>query len=544
MNSTEILSVDDLHKLILNGVKIVCNTVTATMGANGKNVIIEEPNGFCRVTKDGVSVAKSINLPNKFENMGARLVIDASISTVEEVGDGTTTTVLLASNIYEKAMIQIQRGYSHRKIVDQINYEKQICLEILNKYKIDSSSEEDLIRVATTSANNNRKIGEFVGELWYKVGKNGIIDLSRSENGETSSKIYDGLVIGSGYVSKLFTNSGNKSILDDCYVLVTNYDINSATDIIDVLQFVANSDKRKLFIMAKSFSNDAVASLLANKRQGTFDICIAETSTFPDWDGIDEDLAIVTGAHFIDKRDEIGLLEIADEHLGSAKNVTSTINKITVVPHTKSERYDDWIKSLNGDIDERRTEIYKNKLRTRIARLEGKIATIFVGGHTETEHNYMFDMFDDSVKATKNCLTSGITVGGGTIYMALSKSLSENATNIKTNSFFSLLKNIIRIKQNDSILGSSLEKPLEKLLQNSGYDDNFIKNIKQNIMESSDFKQGFNLLSETDVLEDLYKSGVIEPLGLIENCIKNSCSVANLLISTHSGISIIPESLI
>jgi len=523
MNSTEILSVDDLHKSILNGVKIVCDTVTATMGANGKNVIIEEPNGFCRVTKDGVSVAKSINLPNKFENMGARLIIDASISTVEEVGDGTTTTVLLASNIYEKAMEQIQRGCSHRKIVDQINHEKQICLETLNKYKIDSSSEEDLIRVATTSANNNRKIGEFVGELWYKVGKNGIIDLSRSENGETSSKIYDGLVIGSGYISKLFTNSGNKSILNGCYVLVTNHDINSATDIIDVLQFVANvddKDKRKLFIMAKSFSNDAVASLLANKRQGTFDICIAETSTFPDWDGIDEDLAIVTGAHFIDKRDEVSLSEITDEHLGSAKNVTSTINKITVVPHTKSERYDDWVKSLNGDIDERRTELYKNKLRTRIARLEGKIATIFVGGHTETEHNYLYDMFDDSVKATKNCLTSGITVGGGTIYMKLSKDLGE------------------------CILGESLEKPLEKLLQNSGYDDNFIKNVKYNIMESSDFKQGFNLLSETDGLEDLYESGVIEPLGLIENCIKNSCSVANLLISTHSGISIIPESLI
>jgi len=528
MNSKDIKSKKELHIKMLKGAIRLKETVVATMGAYGKNVIIEETNGFCSPTKDGVSVAKAIKFDDKYENMGARFIIDSAISTVEDVGDGTTTTILLASCIYETAIKNYverrwwhlrKKNFNHRAIIEQINSDMEKALKLIDGFKKDVTSVEELINVATISANNDKKIGELVGKLWYDIGKEGIIYPSRSENGTTYSKSYDGLSIGSGYYTKLFSNKGSKSILNNTHVLITNHDITSANDIMPILQFIADDKNNKIFIMANSFSNDVIGSLLKNKQDGTFDVCVVETPKMGNWTGIDEDMAMMLGATFIDQKEELKLDELDESKLGFAKEITSTINKTTVIPKKKAANYDAHIKDLQSDVEERQTETYKARLKERIARIEGKIVTIYIGGETETEHGYLYDMFDDSVKATKHCLDSGITIGGGSVYAKISNELG------------------------DSILGEVLTKPLEQLLINSGYNNKYIRS-KINEVSHSDNSLGFNLLSDTYGLENLYDSGVIEPIGLIKNCIKNSCSVANLLISTHSGVAIIPESLI
>jgi chaperonin GroEL len=533
MNSKEILSNKELHIKMLKGIKTLRKTVSSTMGANGKYVIIEGSDGTSRITKDGVSVAYEIKFDDKFENMAAKTIIDASISTVEDIGDGTSTTALLSSWIYELAVSddvkkqnffvrfmnikQKQKNYKH--VTESIKRDMDIVIGLIDNYKKEVTNENELISVATVSANNDKTIGNIVGSLWHLVGKNGIVELSRSQSGETYSQTSDGLIIGAGYYSKMFTNIGNKSVLTDCYILTTNHNINSANDIMPILQHVANSDHKKIFILANSFSNDFVSSMLSNKKNGIFDSCLVETPKVGNWAGIDIDLSVYTGGKFADISELTKLSDLDITHLGFAKSVTTTLNKTTIIVDSKSSEHNNWITNLELDIDERKTESYKERLRERIARLDGKIATIYIGGETETEHNYLYDMYDDSVKATKHCLTSGITIGGGTIYAKISQSLPK-----------------------DSILGMALKKPLEQLLINSDFDQMYISNVINNILEEKRDGYGYNLL--TDNIENLYDSGIIEPIGLIKSCIKNSCSVANLLINIHSGIAIIPEQLI
>ena len=522
MKNKELKFESELHDKMSQGVTMLADAVTSTMGAHGSYVIIEDPNGFCRTTKDGVSVAKEIKFEDSFVNMGARIVIDSAINTVNDIGDGTTTTILLASEMY-KAWNELDDKTNTRFFVDTLMEQVDYCMGLIDgKYSLGKPNKEDLIAVATISANNNREIGTLVGEVFNVVGKDGVVFLNRSEHDKSYYKIDNSLSIGNGYYSPLFTNNKNKSILKDCYVLSTNMEMKSAKDIIGLLNEVAKSEEKAIFIMSPSFSNDFVASLYANKKNGTFDVCLVETPPQQHLSGIDEDLAYYTGGEYIDGYTGKTLQSLKLEDLGRAKTITTSATKVVVEQGEVTDKFRSHIDRLMSDLDSKRTERYKEQTKTRIARLNGKMAVIYVGGVGEVDFNYNFDVFDDSIKATQSSLKTGISIGGGVVYLRLSYDLF-NKYGFHTP------------------LSIALSKPLEKLMINSSVHDKY-NTIKEKILDKPDDSvMGYDLLNPTFELVDLKSRGIVEPTGLIKACIKNASHIVTHLCSSKTGISIVKE---
>lgn len=528
MKSKEIKSDKKLHKEIIKGVITLRDTVTCTMGANGANVIIEPDNGgFHRATKDGVSVADSVNMPIGFQNMGVSMIIDAAISTVNRIGDGTTTTSLLASNLYLSCFSRYgKRIVPINQFNNSISKELEVIRESLLEVRKTKIYKGLLEAIATLSANNDGKIGKLVANVYDKVGADSVVKVIMGEGSETTYKIEDGFAINSGYMHKTFTLGKNEISQENVPVIVTNHKLESLASL---KSLIGTTEEKFVLIFAPDFSDEFLSSCVSTLRQNQisfFPVMI------PREDGIIDDIAALAQCEVIDKIKHPELNKVNDVcHIGLIKKVNIDSRR-TIFQELDDFKIIEHIADLEILKDKMETKTAKDRVSKRIAKLQGKIATISVGGDTETEKGHSYDRFDDSIKATENCIKSGYVLGGGVTYLLLARELDK--------------------KIPDNYLSDILKTPFEKLFRNSEFDKIGImkypligsmlgkfhinKTIKS--IEKSDFKKGINLFANDIEMIDLKENGIVEPYDLVLSCIENAVSVAKLLVSSRAGIAI------
>lgn len=535
MNTKELKFDSELHKHMLHGAKQVSTAVCSTMGAHGGLVCIEMKDGLHRTTKDGVSVADNLKFPNPYEDMGASIIIDSAMSTVGKVGDGTTTTVLLSVNLYDKALALLETK-SILTIKNQIQKEKEFVLDEIKKITKKKTSSDTLKKIALVSSNHDHEIANIVSKIYSTIGASGIVNVKEAEDSGTRFAISNGFVIPQGWYNRVFCNKGNEFSAGESCVFVTNHEITQLKSISSIFKKPLEEGKA-VIIMAKSFSNDCLASILANRKHSGALILPIEKPSMGNSDRIDEELSILSGATFFDMA-QYKLEEANSSHLGTVKSVVSTFEKTTIeISDHLIPEIEKYATSLEEEQKAIESRFLKRKYTERIARVRGKIATIHVGADLSTELKYKLDVYDDCLKAVKSCLTHGYVAGGGVTYMRLANMLKHKFGE-------------------DSILYEILKTPVSRMLQNAGYvydDENMFDRVgcsinrMQDKMLSAGYPFGYNLLKlkdETnydDDMVDMLKEGIIEPANLPAACIENACSAAIILISTKAGIAIIPE---
>jgi chaperonin GroEL len=520
MKNKEIKQENDLHVEIIKGVKILRDTVTCTMGVNGANVIIEPENGgFHRVTKDGVSVADSIKLGTGFANMGISMIIDAALSTMKKVGDGTTTTTLLASDLY--LSLFDENGFRLMPLIKMktnLDSELEFVKRELEKLKKTDVNRDIYKSIASLSANNDEKIGDLVADVYEKIGKDSIVKLDMSDDSyETRVVIEDGFVVEAGFVHRFFANNKNKWTYQEPAIFVTDHEM----DTLSKLKNVVTTGITVVF--ANKFTEEFISSCVETYRQKNV---VIVPIVVPSVDGVLDDICAISGCELFDKIKHPSFSDVNSEEMikrfvGGCKELTldheTTIlkggygNELDVLEHNNH---------IDALIDKITTKSIKAKLKKRKAKLNGKIATIVVGGETETERSYVYDVLDDSIKATESCIKDGYVIGGGLTYLHLAEKLNQNFE--------------------ESILSNILESPFRKLCYNSDICDDDVERLLGEISKSG-FKNGVDFSSDLSITQCLETKGVVEPYNLILSCIENAVSVTKLLASSKAGIALVSE---
>lgn len=517
-----ILKDEELHKRIMQGTKILRDIVCCTMGANGSNVIIEPTKAkeFHRVTKDGVSVANSVFLEDGYANMGVSMIVDAAISTVNKIGDGTTTTTLLSSTLYESAFDEEgKRLYKINRFKKQIKEEQAFISSKLESLRKEAESREVFESVATLSANNDREIGKLVADVFEKVGSESSIRISISDGEQTSFVIEKGFSLPFGYIHKFFVDNQVEKEIKNCCVSVFTHEMNSLEDIEGYANMVSQSLGSNIYVIfAKSFSNEFLSSCMETKNTMGFNIIPIEIKVT---DGYPEDIASICGCHYVDSI-QTPILS-GSEHISRISKVDEMLisSRKTIIRKERGNEEEEMFQKHIEEVltlkENMETKTMKEKISQRINKLKGKIAHIKVGGDTESEKSYMYDMLDDSVKATDSAIKEGYVLGCGVTYLYLSDLLNEHFEN--------------------SILANVLQNPIKTLCQNSDFSEEETNQIIENIRKSQ-YKEGFDIFEDSIKMVNLEEKGVVEPFGLIVSCIENSISVANLLISSRGGIGV------
>jgi chaperonin GroEL len=543
MKNTQVSEGDEFTLQISEGVRIVRDVVSSTMGAQGKYVILVDENNYKRITKDGASVANEIRLEHPVQAMGANAIIEASLSTVRKIGDGTTTTALLAAQLYLSLLQMKKSGKNQLVLTKKLSEELEMAKNLVKKYT-KKTNKKNMMAVAMVSANHDKEIAKNVVDVWRKIGKNGIVNIMPSDDTKTTFEIKDGYRLNQGYIYKGFATEKLEFVSKGAYVISTNHNIITLASI-QKLVIEAMNQKKDLVIFANSFSNEALASMLDNKKAGKINILPIEKPSFGDNSSLGEELSAVSNGSYISMEETPNIGDAGIEMLGYVETVISD-SRNTVFTFNPSHKLSNYIETLNLEKNKSKSMMAKSKYMERIARVEGKMATIRVGADTTTEFDFKFDMYDDCVKAVKNFLETGHVVGGGATYLQISKDLKN-------------------IYGNESILSQVLKEPMKKLLENSGYEE---KDAERMVLEASKNEYGFGFdLNSVNVKQknstfvsrllggivlrnqdykkhdtiDLEKAGIIEPSGLADACISNACSVANLLFNSKFGISTTPD---
>lgn len=509
-----------LHKEMMVGVKLLMDTVTCTMGANGSAVIIEpeDGQGYHKFTKDGVSVADSIKFENGFQNMGVSAIIDSAVSTVKKVGDGTSTTTLFSSMLYMSAFRtgRFFKGARKKSISEfnkKIDKEKEHCLELLSNLRMTKKYAGLYEAIATLSANNDKKIGKLVAEIYDKIGDQSIVRIVPSEDSPSISyTIEDGFSVNSGYIHKFFARNSHEISILEIPAIITNHELKSLSEIKSLVNN-ANMEKLMMVVFARNFSEEFISSCVETlnvKGLNIFPILL------PKDDGIIEDISAIIGCKIIDTAEHPIVSDISDlKFIGRIEEAIIDANKTIIkkIPTKNLVDQNEVLKSLKEKLE---TKTAKERLGRRIAKLNGKVATIHVGGDTGSEIQYMCDVLDDSTKATQKCLENGYVLGCGVTYLQLADSL--------------------RMTFKDSLLADVLESSIKKLMQNSEIKGGFKKASK--MIREKEYHYGLDLFSSEISMVNLKENGIVEPYDLPLACIENSVSVAKLLVSSRAGIAI------
>jgi chaperonin GroEL len=515
---------EQARKKVLSGVTQLADAVKITLGPKGRNVIIDKKFGAPTVTKDGVSVAKEIDLKDPFENMGAQMVKEVASKTSDVAGDGTTTATILAAAIYREGLKNVAAGAN--PIYIKRGIDKAVEAAVAELAKTSKKVEGDEIRqVATVSANWDEEIGSIIAEAMKRVGKDGTITVEEAKTIETTLDVVEGMQFDKGYLSPYFVNNPDsmECILENAYVLIFEKKISNLNELLPTLQSIAQSGK-PLMIIAEDVEGEALATLVVNKLRGTLNICAVKAPGFGDRrKAMMEDIAILTGGKFISEDLGIKLESIKLEDLGRAKRITVDKEHTTIVEGSGSSTdITARIKLIRKQIEEATSDYDKEKLQERLAKLAGGVAVISIGAATEPEMKEKKDRVDDALHATRAAVEEGISAGGS---VAL----------LRTHSAIESLEETGDVAIGVQIVRRAIEAPLRQLCENAGVEGSIV--VQEVLKGTGSF--GYNVV--TGQFEDLMKSGVVDPTKVTRASLQNAASIAGLLLTTECMISELPD---
>jgi len=510
---------------LLRGVEKLAKAVKSTLGPAGRNVILDKKFGSPTITKDGVTVAKEIELENPYENMGAQLVREVAAKTSDIAGDGTTTATVLAEAIYREGLKNVTAGAIPTSLQRGINKAVEAIVEELGKISKKVSDSSEIAQVATVSANWDTKIGEIIADAMEKVGKDGTITVEEAKSIETSLDVVEGMQFDKGYLSPYFVTNAEamEASLENAYILIHEKKISSLKDLLPLLEKVAKSS-RPLLIIAEDVEGEALATLVVNKLRGTLQICAVKAPGFGDRrKAMLEDIAVLTGGRCITEDLGIKLENITLDDLGKAKRIVVEKEATTIVEgEGKSKDIQGRVAQIRRQIEETTSDYDREKLQERLAKLAGGVAVINVGAATETEMKEKKARVEDALHATRAAVEEGIVPGGGAALIRAQKALAN-----------------LKLEGDEAIgvqiVNRAIEQPLRTLADNAGQEGAL---IVQEVKKGKG-NEGYNVA--TGKFEDLVKAGVVDPTKVTRSALQNAASISGLLLTTEALVTEIPE---
>ncbi len=517
---------EDARTHILKGVNTLANAVKVTLGPKGRNVVIDKSFGSPLITKDGVTVAKEIELENKFENMGAQMVKEVASKTNDEAGDGTTTATVLAQAIYREGAKLVTAGHNPMSIKRGIDKAVAVITEELKNMAKPVKGSNEVAQVGAISANNDKEIGEMLAHAMDKVGREGVITIEDSKTAKTEVTVVEGMQFDRGYLSPYFVTNAEKmeAALENAYVLVYDKKISSMKDMIGVLEAVAKQG-RPLLIIAEDVDGEALATLVVNKLRGTLHVCAVKAPGFGDRrKAMLEDIAALTGASVISEDLGMKLEQANATHLGVAKRVVVDKDNTTIIDGAgKKAEINARIAQIKGQIEETTSDYDKEKLKERLAKLAGGVAVIHVGAPSEVEMKEKKARVEDALNATRAAVEEGFVAGGGTALLRASQKIDK--TKFQEEELFGA-----------KIIKRACEEPIRQIAANAGLDGAIVVN---NILQDKTASFGYNAYS--DEYTDLLKDGVIDPVKVVRCALTNAASVSSLMLTTETMIAEAPK---
>ncbi len=513
----------DARDRMLRGVNILADAVKVTLGPKGRNVVIEKSFGAPRITKDGVSVAKEIELSDKFENMGAQMVKEVASRTNDEAGDGTTTATVLAQAIVREGLKSVAAGMNPMDLKRGIDLAVGNAVEHIKNAARKVADSAEVAQVGTISANGEAEIGRQIADAMQKVGNEGVITVEENKGLETETEVVEGMQFDRGYLSPYFVTNPDKMIaeLEDCMILLHEKKLSSLQPMVPLLESVIQSQK-PLLIIAEDVEGEALATLVVNKLRGGLKIAAVKAPGFGDRrKAMLQDIAILTGGQVISEDLGMKLENVGIDMLGRAKKVSISKDNTTIVDGAgEKAEIEARVAQIRTQIEETTSDYDREKLQERVAKLAGGVAVIRVGGMTEVEVKERKDRVDDALNATRAAVQEGIVVGGGVALVQAAKSLEGlNGENSDQNAGIVIVR-------------KALEAPLRQIAQNAGVDGSVVAG---KVRESSDAKFGFN--AQTEEYGDMFKFGVIDPAKVVRTALEDAASVAGLLITTEAMVA-------
>mgnify|MGYP001127771892 CR=1 FL=1 len=526
MAAKEIVYTESARNLILSGVNALADAVKVTLGPKGRNVVIEKSFGSPTVTKDGVTVAKEIELENRFENMGAQMVREVASKTSDVAGDGTTTATVLAQAIYREGSKLVAAGHNPMEIKRGIDKAVETLTDALKKMAKQTKDPKEIAQVGTISANGDREIGEKLAQAMEKVGKEGVITVEESKTAETTLEVVEGMQFDRGYLSPYFVTDPERmeAVLDDPYILISEKKITNMKDLLPVLEAIARSQK-PLLIIAEDIEGEALATLVVNKLRGTLHCAACKAPGFGDRrKEMLKDIAILTGGQVIAEELGLKLENVTISDLGRAKRVTLDKDNTTIVDGAgDKEKIKGRISEIRAQIETTTSDYDREKLQERLAKLVGGVAVIKVGAATETEMKEKKARVEDALHATRAAVEEGIVPGGGVALIRAQAALDNLKLDVDEQRF------------GVQIIRRAIEEPLRQIVSNAGLEGSIVVNkVKEG-------KDDFGYNAATDQYGNLLAMGVIDPVKVVRTALQNAASVASLMLTTECLVAERPK---
>jgi chaperonin GroEL len=526
MAAKQIVYSENSRQAILRGVNQLADAVKVTLGPKGRNVVLEKKFGGPTITKDGVTVAKEVELKDPLENMGAQMVREVASKTSDVAGDGTTTATVLAQCIFREGVKSVAAGANPMALKRGIERAVEAVVEEVKKLAVKVANDEKIAQVGTISANGDAEIGNTIAEAMKKVGKDGVITVEESKTMSTELQTVEGMQFDRGYLSPYFVSDPERMecVLEDPYILIHEKKISNMKDLLPVLEQIARSGK-PLLVIAEEVEGEALATLVVNKLRGTLNACAVKAPGFGDRrKAMLEDIAILAGGKAIFEETGIKLEGVRLEDLGRAKRITVDKDNTTIIDGAgKQKDIEGRIKQLRAQIEDTTSDYDREKLQERLAKLAGGVAVIKVGAATETEMKEKKARVEDALHATRAAVEEGIVPGGGVTLLRAAAALST----LKTEGDEKIGVDIVR---------RACEEPLRQITGNGGWEGAI---VIEKIRAHKDPSYGFN--AATGEYEDLVKAGVIDPAKVTRSALQNAASISALMLTTEAMICEIPE---
>jgi len=517
----------DARDRMLKGVNTLADAVKVTLGPKGRNVVLDKSFGAPRITKDGVTVAKEIELEDKLENMGAQMVKEVASRTNDEAGDGTTTATVLAQAIVREGLKQVAAGLNPMDLKRGIDLATSKVVDEIKKMARDVKDSDEVAQVGTISANGEAEIGQQIADAMQKVGNEGVITVEENKGLETETDVVEGMQFDRGYLSPYSVTNADKMTfeLEDCMILLHEKKLSSLQSMVPLLESVIQSQK-PLLIIAEDVEGEALATLVVNKLRGGLKIAAVKAPGFGDRrKAMLQDIAILTGGQVISEDLGMKLESVTMDMLGTAKKVQITKDETTIVDGAGAKaEIESRVTQIRSQIEETSSDYDREKLQERVAKLAGGVAVIRVGGMTEVEVKERKDRVDDALNATRAAVQEGIIVGGGVALLQAGKALEK------------LKGGNPDQEAGIAIVRRAIEAPLRQIAENAGVDGAVVAG---KVRESNDTSFGFN--AQTEEYGDMFKYGVIDPAKVVRTAMEDAASVAGLLITTEAMVADKPE---
>ncbi|NRG19851.1 chaperonin GroEL [Rhizobiales bacterium] len=527
MAAKEVKFSTDARDRMLRGVDILADAVKVTLGPKGRNVVIDKAFGAPRITKDGVSVAKEIELEDKFENMGAQMVREVASKTNDVAGDGTTTATVLAQSIVKEGTKAVAAGMNPMDLKRGIDLAVQAVVKDLEGRSKTINTSEEVAQVGTISANGEKEIGDMIAEAMQKVGNEGVITVEEAKSLETELEVVEGMQFDRGYLSPYFVTNAEKMVadLEKPYILLHEKKLSNLQAMLPVLESVVQSS-RPLLIIAEDVEGEALATLVVNKLRGGLKIAAVKAPGFGDRrKAMLEDIAVLTGGTVISEDLGIKLENVTLDMLGTAEKVNITKEETTIVDGAGSkDAIEARVAQIKAQIEETTSDYDREKLQERLAKLAGGVAVIRVGGATEVEVKEKKDRVDDALNATRAAVEEGIVPGGGTALLRAKKA-AEGLSSANSD-----------IAAGIKIVLRALEAPIRQIAENAGVEGSIVVG---KVQENDDPSFGFN--AQTEEFVNLVEAGIIDPTKVVRTAVQDAASIAGLLITTEAMVAEIPK---